>query len=82
MRYSICAFEEYETVGGIIEERPLKPIEKRTSNEAEKLVKKMAESGKYSTIYIHYNHKDSDCYYNPIVGFEPVGKDWISHFDN
>jgi hypothetical protein len=81
MRYSVCASEEYETVAGL-EERPLKPIDVRTSTEAEKLVKEMTSTGKYSSIYIHYQHTDSDCYWNPAVGFEPVGKDWIDYFQN
>lgn len=78
MRYSVCAFEEYETVAGM-DEKPLQPIDAGTSDRAEKIAKEMTETGKYSTIYIHYSHRDSDCYWNPVVGFEPVGKDWITH---
>ena len=81
MRYSVCAFETYETVVGP-DERPLQPIDARTSDKAENIAKQMSETGKYSAIYIHYRHDNSDCYWNPTVGFEPVGKDWVSHFEN
>jgi hypothetical protein len=82
MGYSVCAFEEYETVSGMMEEKPLQPVNARTSDDAEKIARTLFEEGKYSSIYIQHTHRDSPSYWNPAVGFEIVGKDWITHFEN
>jgi hypothetical protein len=80
MKYTVCAFKMIDTAGGLIEDMaPAIQQTVRTSTAAEKLAEQWTNEEQYSSIYIHYNHKDSDCYYNPVVGFEPVGKDWITH---
>lgn len=80
--YSVCAFKEYETVGGMIEEEPMMPIDFRTTDEAEAKALEMAKTDKYSSIYIGWSNGDNAGYWNPVVGFEPVGKDWITHLGN
>jgi hypothetical protein len=81
MRYTVCAFKMIETVGGPIEDMaPAIQQSVRTSTEAENLAKQWSEHDDYSSIYIYYVKKgDGACYWNPVVGFEPTGKDWLSH---
>ncbi|USG68551.1 hypothetical protein NDK47_27590 (plasmid) [Brevibacillus ruminantium] len=80
MRYTVTAFEMIDTVGGLLE-NVAEQQSVTTSGQAEKLAKEWTETGKYSSIYISYRHRDSSCYWNPAVGFEVVGKDWLSHFE-
>ncbi|MBJ6361553.1 hypothetical protein ACFOQM_09670 [Paenibacillus sp. GCM10012307] len=81
MRYSVCAFQEIETIAGP-DERPIRPIDAGTSEKAEKIARELYKEGEYSSIYIHYTHPSSDCYWNPGVGFEPVAKNWLRHFED
>lgn len=78
MHYAVCAFVEFETVFGVIEESPEIPVNVRTTGKAEKVAREMYETGKYSSIYIE--HKNGG-YWNPAVGFSPTGKNWVKHFE-
>jgi hypothetical protein len=80
--YSVCAFKKYETVAGVIEEEPMKPVNVRTTAEAEKIAKEMAATGKYNSIYIAWSKGDNSGHWNPVVGFEVAGKDWITYLGN
>jgi hypothetical protein len=74
MSYSVCAFREYIAVTGLIEEEPVAPEDFRTANAAEDRAKELAATGKYSSIVIQHS---SGGYYNPRVGIEPVGRNWV-----
>lgn len=81
-KYTVSAFKEFENQYGMM----MSDIEKQEfvydEEQAEKVAREMYEEGGYSAIYIEYAHTDSQCYYNPAVGHEVNGKDWIKHFEN
>ncbi|MGO4952051.1 hypothetical protein [Paenibacillus sp. DRB1-1] len=80
MRYSVCASALIDTLGGPLEE-PVKPVDAGTKEKAIKIAKELYGTGKYSSIYIEYNHPDSSCFYNPIGGFDVTGQDWVEQFE-
>lgn len=79
MKLSICAFKQYETAAGFIAEEAVPPVDAANSAAAEKIARKLFETGEYSSIYIQHHEGG---YYNPSVGYEPVGKNWVTHFEN
>lgn len=79
--YTVVGYAEYRTSMGTIEEEAIKLIDAKTSSQAKKIAKQLFKEGKYSSIYISYSHRDSSCYLNPIIGHEPVGKNWVSFLD-
>jgi hypothetical protein len=75
MSYSVCAFKEYVAVTGLTEEEPMAPEDFRTANAAESRAKELASTGEYSSIVIEHS---GGGYYNPSVGIEPVGRNWVN----
>lgn len=69
---------EVMTVSGLLPEE-LQPEVCYTLEQAEKKAKDLYETGKYTSVFIQGH---SGAYYNPRLGYEPTGKDWISHFEN
>jgi hypothetical protein len=81
MKYTVTAFKMIDTAAGMIEDMsPAAQETVGTQDKAQEIAISMAKSEKYSSVYVHYVHRDSDCYLNPVVGFEPTGKDWVSHY--
>jgi hypothetical protein len=81
-KYSVGAYKKYETVHGTVVEEQVKFVDAGSSSKAEKVAEELFKEGGYDSIYISFAHHDSSCYYNPAVGMESVGKDWIEHFEH
>lgn len=77
MKLAICGFRKYETVVGLIEEEPLQPIYASRSDIAESQARKLWETGQCDVIYIQHIEGG---YLNPVVGYEPTGRDWAEYF--
>lgn len=80
-KYTVSALNEYETKYGMFVEDVAEQKSVHNEEQAVEVAKEMFDKGIYSSIYIEYAHHDSQCYYNPAVGHEPNGKDWVRHFE-
>ncbi len=81
MSYAVGAYKEFENKYGMILEEQVKFVDASDEVQAEKVAKDLFNKGGYSSIYISYNHPESTCYYNPIVGHNPTGDNWVKYFE-
>ena len=85
MLYTVMVIEHerFENKYGMemIEEKIIEEVEHGAASAAEKTALKLVEKyeemeGEYK-IFVHYLHKDSPCYLNPMEGMSPVGVSWL-----